>query len=265
MNIFTKEIKANSKSLVIWCIGILAMIGGGMSKFAAYSNSGESMNELLKVIPKSLLNIMGLSSFDLTKAIEFYGVLFLYLILISSIHAVILGANIIAKEENEKTAEFLFTKPISRSKVITLKLLAAFFNIFILNMVTFVLSFFIVNYFNKGDEILENIAILMVGMFIVQFLFMCIGSMLASATKKPHSAASTASGILLVTFILSMIINMNDKLENLKYITPFKYFEAESVLFGKGLNFHFILLSALIITVSLYSTYMFYKKRDLNI
>lgn len=265
MNIFTREINANRKSLILWCIGMVVMIGGGMSKFAAYDSSGESINDMLDILPKSLLNLYGISSFDLSTAIGFFGVLFLYLILIATVHAVMLGANIIAKEEKDKTTEFLFVKPVSRSKVITSKLLAVLLNIIILNIVTCIASFFIVNYFNNGDTILKDIIMLMFGMFILQIIFMCIGSLLASISKKPKVAASTATAILLITFMISMLINMNERFENLKYITPFKYFEAESIILGNGIDVIFIILSILIIGISLVGTYGFYNKRDLRI
>ena len=53
----------------------------------------------------------------------------------ATIHAAMLGATIIAKEERDKTAEFLFVKPVSRSKIISFKLLVALVNIVILTIV----------------------------------------------------------------------------------------------------------------------------------
>ncbi|TCO79806.1 ABC transporter permease subunit [Marinisporobacter balticus] len=265
MNIFTREMKANRKPLILWGISIVAMISGGMGKFAAYTNSGESINDMLDILPKSLLNVYGISSFDLSTAIGFYGVLFLYLILIATVYAVMLGANIIAKEEKDKTTEFLFVKPVSRSKVITSKLFAVLLNIIILNIVTFIASFVIVNHFNVGNAILTDMIMLIMGMFITQLIFMCIGALVASVSKNPKAATSTAIGILLITFMISMLINMNDKLENLKYITPFKYFGAESIISGKGMDLVFITLSMVIIAISLAGTYRFYNKRDLRV
>lgn len=265
MNIFTREMKANRKSLILWCIGIIAMIGGSMGKFVVFSTSGQSINDIMDIYPKSLLNMLGISSFDLSKAIGFYGVLFLYLILIATIHAVMLGSNIISKEENDKTTEFLLVKPVSRNEIITSKLLAALLNIVILNVVTLIASYFVVDHFNKSGAILRDITMLMIGMFVLQLIFMCIGSFLASASRKPNNATSTSTGILLITFILSMIINMNDKLENLKYITPFQYFKAESIILGDGIDSVFVILSFLIIGISLAGTYGFYKNRDLNV
>ncbi|WP_099192117.1 ABC transporter permease subunit [Tepidibacter mesophilus] len=265
MNIFVREIKSNMKSLIIWCIGMIAMIGGGMGKFAGFSESGQSIKDIIDIYPKSLLNILGISKFDLSTFIGFYGVLFLYLILIAAVHAVMIGSYTISKEEIDKTSEFLLVKPISRSKVVTTKLLACLLNIIILNIVTLIASLAAVNYFNENDAILANVLMLMLGMFCLQLIFMCIGSLLASILKNPKDTSSISTGILLITFIIYMITNMYDNLENLKYFTPFKYFEAELIILGKGINPVFIILSFMIIVISLIGTYVFYKNRDLKI
>jgi ABC-2 type transport system permease protein len=265
MNIFLREIKANIKSLFIWCMAMVAMIGGGMGKYAGFTGAGESINDMLDIYPKSLLNIMGISGFDLSTAIGFYGVLFLYLILLAATHAIMLGAGIIAKEERDKTTEFLFAKPISRSRVITFKLLAGLLNIIILNVVTLIGSLIVVNYFNKGDDITNDIIILMMGMFILQLIYISIGALLASIRKKSRDVAYSATGILLITFMLYMVTNINEGFEALKYFTPFKYFEAEPIILGRGINFLFIILSGVIMGISLIVTYESYRGRDLDV
>jgi ABC-2 type transport system permease protein len=58
---------------------------------------------------------------------------------------------------------------------------------------------------------------------------------------------------------------MNSKLEGLKYVTPFKYFDAQHVMYGGGLDPVFVILSVVIIAALVCVTYVFYKKRDLNV
>ena len=129
MNIFIVEMKAYRKALIIWVFGIIFMVVAGMGKYVALSNSSQSINDLFAQMPKSMQTLFGISSFDLSKASGYYGMLFLYLALMATIHAAMLGANIISKEERDKTAEFLLSKPISRNKIITAKLAAAIMNI----------------------------------------------------------------------------------------------------------------------------------------
>ena len=201
----------------------------------------------------------------LSTATGYYGLLFIYLLLMATIHAAMLGATIIAKEERDKTTEFLFVKPVSRNQIITAKLLAAFVNILILNLVTFVSSILLVGKYSDGDVVTGDIAITMAGMFILQILFMVIGSSLAAVKKKSKAAASLATGVLLLTYVISVAIDLNENIEGLKYLTPFKYFEAKSVMFGAGFELIFVLLSVLLIAALTVVTYVFFKKRDLNV
>ena len=117
MNIFWREMKSHRKSLIFWSIGVFLMVVSGMGKYEAYSSQGQSINVLIADIPKSLKAVMGFSDVDLSKISGYYTILFVYILLMATIHAAMLGANIIAKEERDKTAEFLFTKPLLRSTV----------------------------------------------------------------------------------------------------------------------------------------------------
>ncbi len=265
MNIFIVEMKAHRKSLIIWAFGIIFMVAAGMGKYVALSSSGQSMNELFSQMPKSLQAFIGVGSFDLSKASGYYGVLFLYLLLMATIHAAMLGADIISKEERDKTAEFLLCKPISRNKIITSKLLAGMMNILIFNIITLASSIVIVAKYSKGEAVSGDIAILMIGMLILQLMFMFIGTAIAAISKNPKTATSISTAVLLITFILSIAIDINSKLESLKYLTPFKYFEAKNLMVGNGFQTGFIILSIIIISATISFTYMFYKKRDLSI
>jgi ABC-2 type transport system permease protein len=266
MNLFLRELKAHQKSLIFWCIGVILMVLTGMSKYTSMSGSGESMNKLMADMPKSLQAIMGTGVFDLSKASGYYGVLFLYLVMIATIHSVLLGANIISKEERDRTSEFLFVKPVSRVKIISMKLAAALINIVIINIITLISSIMIIAKYSNGEEgIIGDVGILMVGMFLLQLLFMVIGTGLASVLKNPKRASSIATGVLLLTFILSIAIDLNEKLLALKYLSPFKYFEAKNLMYGGGFEEVFVTLTVVLIAVLLVVTYVFFSKRDLKV
>jgi ABC-2 type transport system permease protein len=265
MNIFIQEMKAHRKSLIFWCVGMIFMVAAGMGKFSAISSTGKSANEIFDKMPKLLRVIFGIGDFDLSKTIGYFGVLFIYLLLMATIHAAMLGADVISKEERDKTSEFLFVKPASRTKIITAKLLAALVNITILNIITLISSIGIMGKYSKGEAVTGDIIILMIGMFITQLIFMLIGTGLAAVSKNPKTSTSIATGILLVLYMLSVIIDMNSNLENLKYINPLKYFEAKNLINGGGFDPVFVGLSVVIIGLLVASTYVFYKKRDLKI
>lgn len=244
---------------------MIALVGSGMAKFAAYQSSGQSISSILAQFPKSIQVIFGISGFDLTRASGFYGVLFLYIVLMATVHAVLLGTDIIAKEERDKTTEFLFVKPISRTAVLTSKLTAGLINIIILNLVTLVSSVYFVSLVNKGGSEAADILVLMCGLFLLQLIFFMIGVAIAATSTKPKASPSRATSILLFTFILSMFININAGLDNLKYLTPFRYFDAHLLMANGRLDPVYVILSLVLIGGLIYTTFRTYDGRDLGV
>ena len=136
MMIFKREFSRNKKSLIIWSIILVGLILMTLSIYPQFAEQQESMEELLKAYPEPLKKAFGMDTLSLGSLIGFYAIqVYFMTTLLGSIYAVMLAANIVAKEENEKTIEFLLAKPISRSQILTEKLLAVFTNVVILNLV----------------------------------------------------------------------------------------------------------------------------------
>ncbi len=206
MNVFRREMKAHRKSLIIWCVSMIFLIASGSAgKYAGFSSTGESMNDLMQAMPQSLQAITGMGSFDLSQATGFYGVLFIYMALLAAIHAVLLGSTIISKEERDKTAEFLFVKPISRRKVVRIKLLAAVVNVLVLSRCLT---------HQPGDcRVLQrrsflcaDVGVTIAGMLMLQLIFLMLGAWVGAGYKKSGKANAISAAILFLTFLLSRLI-----------------------------------------------------------
>lgn len=264
MNIYIRELRAHRKSLIIWCIGMAFMAIGGMSKYSAALGAGVgSMNELIAKMPKSLQNLCGIGVFDLSVALDYFGLMFLYIALLAAVHAVMLGAGIISKEERDKTVEFLMVKPVLRAKIITAKLLSALTMLIILNIVTFVSGFYILSKYSKDLPFAAGLTKLMLGMLVLQILFAVLGALLAAVFSKPKLSAAAGTGILLEMFMLSMVIDITGRFSFLKYFTFFKYFDAKDIL-KTGYRLAFPVITVILLCAALCGTYYYYKKRDLK-
>ncbi len=265
MNIFFREIKKYRKSLFFWSIGLVVLIASGMAKFSVYQDNSGALGDLLSQMPQSIQSVFGLTGFDLTTAAGFYGVTFLYIALMVSVHAVLMGSNIIAKEERDRTSEFLFVKPVSRFKILSNKILAGLFEVLAINAVTFISSILLVDAFNKGPSINDVIFALMIGLLFMQLIFFFAGTAVAAVSRRPKASASIATSILLVTFIAHYFVNMSPDLDWIKYFTPFKYFDAQNLISGNGIETIYVVLSIIIVSISVAVTYYLFKKRDLAV
>jgi ABC-2 type transport system permease protein len=239
------------------------MVWVGMTKYSGFQASGDAANQILGQFPKSIQAVLGFEGFDLSTALGFYGVLFVYLAIMATIHATMLGANIIAKEERDKTVEFLLTKPISRSRVILSKMLAGLVNVIAINLVALLSSLWIVSSYD--DSIVGEIFLLMTGLLMLQLIYFFIGMMIGAIKRKSKRAATVASSVLMITFMINVAIGLNESLEILKYFTPFRYYFASEILSNGGLDGIYIALSGVIILICVYLTFALYEKRDLTV
>ncbi|MDR3645116.1 MAG: ABC transporter permease subunit [Clostridia bacterium] len=268
MNILLRELKAHRKALIIWSVCMFLFVLSGMAKYSAYSSGAatdSSLTGLLNSMPVSVKALLGFGSLDVSTMAGYFAMLFIYMELTVAIHAALLGAGIIAKEEGEKTTEYLMVKPVSRAHIITSKLIAALINVVVLNLVTLVSSLTVIPVYNKGKSISGEIVVMLISMFFVQLIFLSLGALLAACMRNPKGSGSIATGILLIGYFAARVTDMTDKLNILNVISPFKYFDLGKIVAGNGLSIGIVLLSLVLVGAFTALTYLLYQRRDLKI
>lgn len=264
MNIFIRELKANLRSLVIWSVIITLLIMIGVAKFSAFAGNPE-MLAMLDSMPQVMLDALSMRAFNLTTLSGYYGVMFIYFGLMGAIAAAMWGSDIISKEERDKTVEFSLVLPVSRSKVITAKALAALVNCIAFVLITWVVSLVAVRSYNPDRAFYDYLALQMRAMLSIELIFLAIGLLLGCAMRQYKRAASVAVAIILATYFMSIASSMQERLDFLKYFTPFKYFDAGELFRNGRMDSTYLLLSAAIIVVCVAVAYLAYNRRDLYI
>lgn len=263
MNIATRELKANLKSLLIWSGGMVFLIYGGMIKYSGIAGAGAEARQLFDQFPPAFKQVLGLGELDITTAAGFYALFYIYFLVLAGVHAVMLGAVIISKEERDKTADFIFVKPVSRHYIVTGKLSAVLLNLIVLNLATLSASIIFVNMYNQGASINAKIALLMLLLFIVQLLFAALGALTGAASKTSKRAVSISTLILLSTFLLSAAIDLYPKIDFFKFLTPFKFFPAAEIIIRGSFPPWMVVFSLFLTGIFVYLTYRLVEKRDL--
>lgn len=264
MNIFIRELKANLKSLIIWIIVIALLIVIAVSKFSAFAGDPD-MLKILDSMPPAVIDALSMNAFNLTSLTGFFGIMFLYFGLMGAIAAAMWGSDIISKEERDKTVEFSLVLPVSRSRVVTAKALAALVNCILFMLITWGFSIAAVQSYNPDQAFYDFLTLEMQAMFMIELIFLAIGLLLGCALKRYKSAGSIAVGIILATYFMSIIAGLSENFAFLKYFSPFYYYDAGNLFRSGHLDPAYLAVSAAIVIVCMLAAYWTYNKRDLYI
>jgi ABC-2 type transport system permease protein len=264
VNIFLRELRANLKSLLIWCGIVILLIIMAVAKFQAFAGDPATI-QMLDSMPAGLLDAFGLRAFNMTTLTGFYGVVFVYFGLMGAIAAVLWGSDTIAKEQRDKTVEFSLVLPVTRNRVVTAKALAALVNCVVFALVTWGASLVAVRSFAPDQAFYDYLRLQMGALLAIELIFLALGLLLGCALKQYRRAGSVGVAIILAAYFISIITSLQQSLDWMKWFTPFKYYDAADLFRSGRMDTTYLALSAVIIVVSLAAAYWIYNRRDLYI
>ncbi len=265
MNLLFRELKANGRSLLIWTLALALLNFMMMALFPSFADGAEYMDDFISMLPDEFARMFGLDRLNLTEPVGFYSIeAYFMIILFGGMFAAILGTTMLGKEEDEKTAEFLLAKPVSRSYVVSGKVLAILFQLLLFNLGIGVVTVIAFEIFADGYSRVE-LARLLVAPFISQLAFAAIGLFLSVFITRRKAAISASIGFVLGLYFFHVAASVTDKFEFLKYFTPFWYMDAADIVHHGELAFWkvAVLLATAVLCTGL--SYLLYNKKDIKI
>lgn len=264
MNVILHEFKANLIALILWSVSLMSIIFMVSFEFSVFQGNTEIQEFMNTPVFQQFYNALGAGSANIMTAEGFLSLLSIYIYLPLAIHAGLLGAGIISKEEKNKTAEYLFTLPVSRTKILLYKFIAGLVYIFMANILVNGSALLIFSRFDVSDTYYQFMLNLSIGVFLTQLIFYSIGLGLASTLKDYKKSGSITVGVLLGTYMISVLSNIVEESNFLRFFTPFRYFAASEMLLNNW-SFIYFFLAFTIIGIGISSLFYFYRKRDLYI
>ncbi len=264
MNLYLHELKANAKSLLVWTGVMALLILIGITKYAAYAENPE-MLAILDAMPREVLAAFNMNAFNLTTLSGFFGVMFAYFALMGAVAAAMWGSETIAREERDKTVEFALTLPLTRSRLVTVKGLAALTNAALFVLFTWAISLAAARNYAPDAAFRHFLALEMGAMFLLELIFLAVGLLLACSGWPRGRAASVSVGLIMGAYALSTASSMFARLDFLKWVTPFRYFDAADLYRSGRFSAVSVALAAAIVGACVTAAYRLYNRRDLYV
>ncbi|MFA5604048.1 MAG: ABC transporter permease subunit [Bacilli bacterium] len=259
-----RELKINRKGLIIWTIvGLFLFSITYITYFNMdMSETSKSINDMLAVMPKEIIKMFNMDIVGIDTVFGWFKTEgYTFITLITCLYAAILGSNILLKEENDKTIEFLHSKPITRSNIVSSKIWSGLINIGIM--------FAILTLFNIiGMALSDNLQIKLLLMLClapmataIPLFFVCM--FISTFFDKTSKVNGIGIGLVFISYFLQLISSINDDVSFFKYFSLFTLSDGREIITNNSLNLASIIISLIIIIISVTGIYYKYNKKEL--
>jgi len=230
MTIFRKELRAGAVSFLVWSAVVGGLMAVCVGLYPSMAGSMEDMSALFAGMG-DFSAAFGLDKLQFGSILGFYGTECGNILgLGGAFYAALTAMGLLAGEEGGHTAEFLLTHPVSRLGVAGEKLAALAVLVAGLNLVCFVCGaggILAIGEDADWSALLQYHGALLLMQLEIGGL--CFG--LSSLLRR--GGLGLAMGLASLLYFAGLLINLNQGLDWLRFVTPYYYADAARIFAGE--------------------------------
>ena len=235
MNVFLRELRQSLRGFAIWAAVLVFFVAVGTYKFTGMQGAtGDQARQLLDQFPRVILAAFGMAETNVMEFGGFFAMIEFYAVIIIAIYALGLGRGAVTREITDGTAEFLFTRPVARGRVLAEKLAAALVLVAAMAACNAVAG--AGAYAALDTNVSDFPAILAAGTAWVALeglFFLGLGAALGAACPRGEIAGRLGASLLALFYIASIAFDMfGDEADWLRWFSPIRYVGMNDVAAG---------------------------------
>jgi len=264
-NLVLKEFRRNLSGLIIWTVVISVLVSFTMAVFPVFLENQSKIVAIMSIVPKEALQFKGISNIeDLVSVLGFYTANnVIYMMVLGSIYAIVLSSGILLKEEYNKTAEYLLTRPLTRREIFFSKMAVVSINILVLNLITALAGFISMELVKTGPINTRAFLILSTYTLLLNILFGTIGLFLSTLIKRAKPITTFTIGLVLILYFIYTLSKITAGVSKIGYLSPFRFASIDALNPSYTLDFwnllYFIGISLLLTGLS----FRVYRRKDI--
>ncbi len=262
MNILMQELKMGRKALIVWCVSLIGTLAVFMMLFPMIADQAAEFQKVFDSFPEAFRKALGLTTTSLGDVLGYYSFAFLYIVLAGAVQAMTMGVTVLSAEVRDKTGDFLFVKPVKRSRIITMKILAVLVQIGIVNALMCIASWLILSFVT--DKPFDRVLFLLLtgSLLFIQLFFASFGLAVSVFLKRIRTVLPISMGVVFLFYII-FLLNQTLEDEKLAWLSPFGYFDLAYISQHVQYQEKFLLAWVVLIVTCIFFTYKVFTKKDL--
>lgn len=260
MTVFLHELRMGRRTFIIWTLAIGLFMAMCIFLFPQMKDQMESVGETFASMG-AFTAAFGMDKISMGTFIGFYAIECGNILSVGgAFFAAVVAVNILSKEEKERTAEYLFTHPVSRERVLIQKLLAVVSQLILMNILVYLISVGSIAIIGESVP-WKDLTLLHVAYLLCQIEISLICYMISAFSRNNNFGVGL--GMALVLYFMSALSNVSDKARICKVISPFGYAEGSDILTSGKIDMSLAIPGLMIGVVLAVTGFMYYRKKDM--
>jgi ABC-2 type transport system permease protein len=233
LSLFQSMVKTNGKLIAGFAFGSFFYLLLIIWLYPTVAGS-TAMEDLLQSMPQEMLKAFGLTegfgSIEAFIAGEYYGLLFIIILLI---YSVMTSTSLVARLVDGGSMAYLLSSGLSRMKVIITQLIVLLSGLVLITLFTFISGLVGTNFLiddvtlNTSQFLRLNIVGFLLFYTICGYCFL-----FSSLLNDEKKALGLSAGLSMFFYILDLASKMSEKVEWLKHFTIFSLFKPQEIVTG---------------------------------
>ncbi len=260
MTLFRHELRQGRTAFWIWTGAVGLMLALCVFLYPEMKGEMEAMGDIFSSMG-SFTAAFGMDKLNFGTLLGYYAIECGNVLgLGGAFCAAITAAGILSKEEAGKTADFLFSHPISRQRVLAEKLLAVV--VFVTGMNLVILALSLVSMLLVGEAIpWKELLLLHLAYYLLQLEIAGICFGLSAFLRR--GSIGLGIGIAVSLYFFNIVANLTDSASFLKYLTPYGYCDGAEITAKLALDVPKLAIGAAFFVLGVLAAWLYYPKKDL--
>lgn len=264
MNILKFEVKNNMKTTLIWAIivSLAGMLYVAMGP--VFLEQTELMKDFMLSMGEEFLTTLGINFETFFSPTGYFAYVGGFIGMALAVQASIYGIKAFALEKNNKSLEFLYTKPGSRTKVFGAKLGARIILLSITQVIVIATLYFGTEIVNSVDYNHQLLFLMMFSYVPLQYMFLTLGMLIGVSVNRLKNIVPISLLLGIGMFFINMLGGLVDN-QVFDYISFFNYYNLSDLSLNESYDSNFVILSITLITIFTISSLVIFNKKDMKV
>ncbi len=216
-----RELGAQLRGALAWSVPTIGLLGITLAIQPEMSKSGSLFEAKLALLPPEVLAGFGMQTTRLSDPLVWLATNFTTPALLAGLFAGLLGASLLAREEQHHTAELLLVQPVSRAVIVLGKVLAAVALSFAVTAVMTIVSLAIYAAIDVGAYDVAGLVLMFLGLWWCELVVLALSLVASVLVPRARSATAVGLGVTFGLWGAGVVGAVSERLSMLAWLSPF--------------------------------------------